>query len=42
MALIGSIILVPGRLPYIDSLFHAVGASTQSGLNTYVSFSKLI
>jgi hypothetical protein len=38
MALVGSIILVPGNMPYIDALFFAAGASTQSGLNTYVGF----
>ncbi|EMC93911.1 hypothetical protein BAUCODRAFT_36363 [Baudoinia panamericana UAMH 10762] len=36
MTIIGSIILYPkaGLLPYIDALFFAAGASTQSGLNT--------
>jgi hypothetical protein len=42
MAMIGSIILVPAGLPYIDSLFHAAGASTQSGLNTYVCDSPIL
>ncbi len=27
-----------GRIPYIDALFFASGAATQSGLNTYVGF----
>jgi hypothetical protein len=36
-ALIGSIIIYgSGRIPYIDALFFASGAATQSGLNTYV------
>ncbi|KAK6352481.1 low affinity potassium transporter [Orbilia blumenaviensis] len=34
-AIVGSILLYPLRnLPYVDCLFHATGASTQSGLNT--------
>ena len=35
-AIVGSILLYPaGGLAYIDALFFASGASTQSGLNTY-------
>lgn len=35
MALVGSIILYPGGgMPYVDALFFASGAATQSGLNT--------
>lgn len=35
MTLLGSIIIYPsGLMPYIDALFFAAGASTQSGLNT--------
>lgn len=35
--LIGSVIMYGnGRIPYIDALFFASGAATQSGLNTYV------
>ncbi|KAF1998151.1 potassium transport protein TRK1/TRK2 [Amniculicola lignicola CBS 123094] len=35
MALVGSILLYPaGEMPYIDALFFASGAATQSGLNT--------
>ncbi|KAF2467846.1 uncharacterized protein BDR25DRAFT_305303 [Lindgomyces ingoldianus] len=35
MALLGSILLYPaGRMSYIDALFFASGATTQSGLNT--------
>jgi hypothetical protein len=34
-ALIGSVIMYGGgRIPYIDALFFASGAATQSGLNT--------
>ena len=37
MTIIGSIVLYPaGGMAYIDALFFASGASTQSGLNTYV------
>lgn len=37
-ALIGSVIIYgSGRIPYVDALFFASGAATQSGLNTYVS-----
>lgn len=36
--LVGSILLYPaGGMPYIDALFFASGAATQSGLNTYAS-----
>lgn len=35
MTLIGSIMLFPaGGMAYIDALFFASGAATQSGLNT--------
>ena len=35
--LIGSVIMYGnGRIPYIDALFFASGAATQSGLNTCV------
>jgi hypothetical protein len=41
ISLISSIIIYPGNdLKYIDALFFAVGAATQSGLNT-VDFNKL-
>ncbi|KAL4882194.1 cation transport protein-domain-containing protein [Aspergillus karnatakaensis] len=41
MSLISSIIIYPGNeLKYIDALFFAAGAATQSGLNT-VDFNKL-
>ncbi|EKG18928.1 Cation transporter [Macrophomina phaseolina MS6] len=41
MTILGSILLYPaGGLPYIDALFFASGASTQSGLNT-VDVNKL-
>ena len=37
-AIVGSILLYPaGGLAYIDALFFASGAATQSGLNTYAS-----
>ncbi len=37
-AIVGSILLYPaGRLAYIDALFFASGAATQSGLNTYAA-----
>ena len=32
--LVGSIICVATGLPYIDALFFAAGAATQSGLNS--------
>lgn len=36
LTLIGSVILYGnGRVNYIDALFFASGAATQSGLNTY-------
>ena len=36
-AIVGSILLYPaGGLAYIDALFFASGAATQSGLNTYI------
>jgi hypothetical protein len=39
MTLLGSILLYPaGVLRYIDALFFAAGAATQSGLNTYGAF----
>jgi hypothetical protein len=35
MAIVGSILLYPaGGMDYIDALFFASGAATQSGLNT--------
>ncbi|KAJ8610135.1 hypothetical protein MRB53_038742 [Persea americana] len=34
LSILGSIILFPGDMPYIDALFFAAGAATQSGLNT--------
>lgn len=35
MALVGSVLLYPaGGLSYVDALFFASGAATQSGLNT--------
>ncbi len=38
-AIVGSILLYPaGGLAYIDALFFASGAATQSGLNTYKSY----
>ncbi|KAL4867106.1 hypothetical protein BDV12DRAFT_171966 [Aspergillus spectabilis] len=41
MSLISSVIIYPGNdLKYIDALFFAVGAATQSGLNT-VDFNQL-
>lgn len=41
MTIIGSILLFPaGGLRYIDALFFAAGAATQSGLNT-VDVNKL-
>jgi hypothetical protein len=30
-----------GRIPYVDALFFASGAATQSGLNTYAERLKL-
>ncbi|KAF2673791.1 hypothetical protein BT63DRAFT_369026 [Microthyrium microscopicum] len=42
LSIIGSIILYPGGgLPYIDALFFATGAATQSGLNT-VDVNKML
>ena len=36
MTIVGSILLYPGGgIAYIDALFFAAGACTQSGLNTY-------
>ena len=35
LAILGSILLYPAHgIPYIDALFFASGAATQSGLNT--------
>lgn len=34
MSILGSLILFAGGMPYIDALFFAGGAATQSGLNT--------
>lgn len=42
MTLLGSVILYGRRnLAYIDALFFASGAATQSGLNTYVGTAAL-
>jgi len=41
LAIAGSIMLYPGGLDYIDSLFFAAGAATQSGLNTFVQWHSL-
>lgn len=39
LTILGSIMIYPaGVTPYIDALFFAAGAATQSGLNTLVIF----